>query len=155
MGAAIWQKLILMLVVVLWATLLFRRLRPFIGGRQPGESWLGSIERITREQQGEAIRQLQLDIVPRHMSAANVIILFGFMMVEAYLAPLLGRAWMAYSQVAFGTYVLIGCVVVRFIAPIPADILARLTPSNRLDVRIYYAWSWPIAVLKALTHRRY
>ncbi|KVC98052.1 hypothetical protein WI77_06945 [Burkholderia ubonensis] len=153
MGIAIWQNLILMLVVVLLVALLYRQLRSFIRRRKPRESWLGCIERISREQQTEVTRQLQLDIVPLHMRVANVVILLGFMMVEGYLAPWLGHAWMSYSQIAFGVYVLIGYVVVRFIVPNQVNFITVLTLSHRLDVQLYYVWWWPVAVLKAVIHR--
>ncbi|MGZ2747240.1 hypothetical protein [Burkholderia stagnalis] len=149
MDTAIWQNLILMLVAVLCAALLLRQLRFHIRRRK----WFGCIEHVTREQRAEAIRRLQLDILPLNMRVTNVVVLFGVLLVEGYLAPRLGRAWMSYSQLAFGTYVLIGFVVVRFIAPIPVDFLTTLTLSHRFDARLYYAWWWPVTVLKAVTHR--
>ncbi|WP_126282536.1 hypothetical protein [Burkholderia stagnalis] len=153
MDTAIWQNLILMLVAVLCVALLLRQLRFHIRRRKPGKAWFGCIERITREQREEAVRRLQLDILPLNMRVTNVVILFGVLLVEGYLAPRLGHAWLGYSQIAFGTYVLIGFVVVRFVAPIPVDFLTMLSLSHRFDAQLYYAWWWPVAVLKAVTHR--
>ncbi|MDP9158571.1 MAG: hypothetical protein M3O74_30545 [Pseudomonadota bacterium] len=80
----------------------------------------------------------------------NTAVMLGFLSFVSFIGPRIGHEFMGDAVLYFGGYVLVGLVVCSIFKVVPAEQFAGLTWNSRIDVRLYYAWLWPLIVIKAI-----
>lgn len=133
------------------ATVIFRFVAPFIGSRKRGETLAEHALRVDAEQREERLSQFNLNASPREALAirlANFAILIAMMW-------LISRFPTSYFAVCFVLYTAFGMAYCAWAKVVPRERFDGLDKSNRLQLRLFYAWQWPIrAVYFALRRTR-
>ncbi|KMY86571.1 hypothetical protein BUMB_03602c [Candidatus Paraburkholderia calva] len=138
------------------ATFVFRKLAPYLWGRRNGESLHAHIERVAQEQTERALFQCNLNTTPQQalrVRVTNLGILVAFICLVTYLTPWIGFQFTNNAVLLFAAYVLVGLIACSFFKAVPAGLFAGLTWSSRTNVRLYYAWLWPLTVIKAIRRK--
>lgn len=150
------KNIVIFLVAAFVATILIRKFGSYLWGRRKGEPIMAYLARARREQEEKEAIQRNLNMNPQkafHVRLINTAISFGFLCFGAYISPLIGRDVTQLASLCFFGYVLIGLVVCSIIKVVPAALLSGLNWGNRLNLRLYYVWLWPLSVTKAIRRK--
>ncbi|KAA0073149.1 hypothetical protein CIW54_27930 (plasmid) [Paraburkholderia sp. T12-10] len=138
------------------ATVIYRKVAPYLWGRRKGEPVLAHVQRVAEEQEQDAIKQRDLNMTRQkaiRVRAINAGVLIGFMCLSSYLLRRVGFEVTNSAILSFGGYVVAGLVACSLARAIPAELFAGLSWSSRIDVRLYYVWLWPLNVIKAIRRK--
>ncbi|CAB3775057.1 hypothetical protein [Paraburkholderia humisilvae] len=151
------MNLVWIVAACITATVIFRKVAPYLWGQCKGETIGQHIERIHREQKEKHDFQFNLNMPPRRalrVRTTNVAVLLGFMCFGAYVAPKIGHEFMSSSVLCFGAYIAIGLIACSLARVVPAELFTGLNWNSRIDVRLYYVWLWPLHVIKTMRLKR-
>lgn len=156
MTQALFTNIVLFVGAAIFATVLFRKLAPYLWGRRKGEPVAAHLARAAQEQAEKAAIQQNLNMTPQkafRVRVINMAVMLGFLCFVSYIAPRIGHQFMGNAVLYFGGYVLAGLVACSLFKAVPAELFAGLTWNSRIDVRLYYAWLWPLTVIKAIRRK--
>jgi hypothetical protein len=156
MTQALFTNIVLFAGAAIVATLLFGKVAPYLWGRRKGEPVAAHLARAAREQAEKAAIQQSLNMTPQkalRVRGINMAVMLGFLCFVSYIAPRIGHEFMGNAVLYFAGYVLVGLVVCSIFKAVPAGLFAGLTWKSRIDVRLYYAWLWPLTVIKAIRRK--
>lgn len=132
-------------LAVVAATLIFRFLAPFIGSRRRGETVADHVMRVETEQQERRLFQADLN-TSRHEALSirciNILTAIAAMW-------LLSRFPTSYLVVYFVLYVGVGIALCSWAKVIPQARFDGLNWNSRLQLRLFYAWLWPINIARS------
>ena len=156
MTQAFFTNIVLFVGAAIVATLLFGKVAPYLWGRRKGEPVVAHLARAAQEQAEKATIQQNLNMTPQkalRVRVINMAVMLGFLSFVSYIAPRIGHEFMGNAVLYFGGYVLAGLVACSIFKVVPAELFAGLTWNSRIDVRLYYAWLWPLTVIKAIRRK--
>lgn len=130
---------------VVAATLIFWFLAPFIGSRRRGETMADHVMRVETEQR--QLRLFQADLNTSRHAALSIRLINILVAIAA--TWLLSRSPTSYLVVYFILYVGIGMALCSWAKVIPQAQFDRLNWNSRLQLRLFYAWLWPIYIARS------
>jgi len=139
------RTLVLGGMAVVAATVIFRFLAPFIGSRRRGETISDHVMRVEAEQREQRLFQADLNASPRE----GVSIRYVNVLIEIVAMWLLSHFPTSYLVVYFVLYVGIGMALCSWAKVIPQARFDALNWNSRLQLRLFYAWLWPINVVRS------
>jgi hypothetical protein len=152
---SITMNTVLIAIVAVFATKIYKYVAPYLWGRRAGESMPEHLTRVAGEQQQESIKQRDLNMGRERalrVRSINVGVLLAFMVLMS-ISLRFGIQTTNHAVLLFAGYVLVGYIACLLARVVPAEAMAGLTWNNRFDVRLYYVWLWPLNVFKSITHK--
>lgn len=132
-------------MAVVAATVIFRFLVPFIGSRRRGETVADHVMRVETEQREQRLFQADLNASAREglsIRLVNILIAIAAMWLISHFPT-------SYLVVYFVLYVGVGMALCSWAKVIPQARFDGLNWNSRLQLRLFYAWLWPINVARS------